>query len=171
MSKSRTGYFLGLVPLAAAALFVSSLAAAAGGESEIPLVATVVSSILSPGTQTANGLPEISVAPSAQITTEVLGVAPTGWPIDKVTMTLPVSYSDLNLATASGADELHKRIVKGAFEACNYLSANYPGGDYGGSNLPGYPGYQFTDQECVQNAIHNADAAARVAMSKQNYYR
>ena len=163
----------GYLPLGVAALLASSLAAAAGSTQEIPLEAVVVSSSVTPGAE-AITTPRITVAPDALVRAEVVGTSPTGWPIDKVMMRLNVSYADLDLATASGMAELHRRIVRGAYEACGYLTEYYPAGDYGGSDLPAYPGYASTNDECVSNAIDGANAAstaARLAAADQRTYR
>jgi UrcA family protein len=170
--STRFGWIT-VLPLGIAAVLVSSLAAAAGSRQEVPVVAVVVSAALTPGTEEIT-TPLITVAPNALISAEVVGVASTGWPIDKVTMRLNVSYADLDLATAGGTAELHRRIVKGAYQACDYLTEYYPNGDYGGSDLPAPPGYAFTNDDCVKSAIDNANAAsaaARLAASDRSSYR
>lgn len=63
-----------------------------------------------------------------------------------------VSYSDLDLATNSGAVELQKRIKDSATEACAQLKKLYPNS-------------VDTDPPCVQAAIKNGIAQANKAIA------
>ncbi|HYB33680.1 MAG TPA: UrcA family protein [Steroidobacteraceae bacterium] len=63
-----------------------------------------------------------------------------------------VSYSDLNLATHSGATELQKRIKDSATKACAQLAKLYP------TTVE-------SDPPCVQSAVKNATAQADKAIA------
>ena len=47
-------------------------------------------------------------------------------PLEKVSMSQPVQYADLNLCTASGAAALRERVALAATSVCNRLAAAYP---------------------------------------------
>lgn len=63
-----------------------------------------------------------------------------------------VGYSDLNLATHSGATELQKRIKDSATKACAQLAKLYP------TTVE-------SDPPCVQSAVKNAMAQADKAIA------
>ena len=65
-----------------------------------------------------------------------------------VTRAQRVSYSDLKLATPSGADDLQKRVSAAAEEVCHQLAALYPPEVSGG--------FQHTSENCVKDATTNA---------------
>jgi len=68
---------------------------------------------------------------------------PMGMKLPAMSIEYKVSYSDLNLATHSGAVELEKRINDTAHKACDQLAKLYP------ETVQG-------DPPCVQAAIKNA---------------
>jgi UrcA family protein len=55
-----------------------------------------------------------------------IGLSETGIPIDQFQVQRPVSYSDLDLTTASGAAELVKRVTVAAKAACQQVDAADP---------------------------------------------
>ena len=49
-----------------------------------------------------------------------------GVPVYEISMSYRVSYSDLDLRTPAGTDELEKRVEKAAQEACASIDRQYP---------------------------------------------
>ena len=67
----------------------------------------------------------------------------TGAPIERVSTSRIVRYSDLDLTTDWGVRELHYRIVRAAHDACDSLDRHYDVLDAG-------------DHQCVADAVRNA---------------
>lgn len=89
--------------------------------------------------------PEVIIeAPHAE-STRVKGVP-------MISLVYRVNYTDLNLATYSGAVELEKRIKDGATKACAQLQRLYPVSE-------------DTDPPCVEAATKNAMAQANKAIA------
>lgn len=47
-------------------------------------------------------------------------------PPEKVSLSVPVSYADLDLRTRAGAHELRRRVVHAAYDVCGQLREAYP---------------------------------------------
>jgi UrcA family protein len=84
-------------------------------------------------------------APHVERTTQP---GPMGMKLPAMSIDYKVNYSDLNLATHSGAVELEKRIKASATQACDQLAKLYP------ETVQGNP-------PCVEGAIKNAMVQAR----------
>ena len=54
------------------------------------------------------------------------GRRPLGWPPERVSLSVPVSYGDLDLRTRAGAHELRSRVVRAAYGVCGQLRDAYP---------------------------------------------
>jgi UrcA family protein len=94
--------------------------------------------------------PEVVVeAPHVEKTTLT---GPMGRPMPALSIVYRVSYSDLNIATHSGAVELEKRIKDSAAKACGQLAKLYP------QSIEG-------DPPCVQGAVKKAMAQANQAIA------
>jgi len=76
-----------------------------------------------------------------------------GGPVEMVQLSRRVSFADLNIATYSGATELHKRIASIARDVCHQLEQKYPGS----TDLP--------SGSCVSEAINSAMAQANAAIA------
>lgn len=103
------------------------------------------------GTAFAQETPQVTI--EAEREAKVVGRSPSGIPIELVTLTRRVNYSDLDLNTHTGAMELQKRIAETAKEACKQLDTLYPmtAADGGPS--------------CVKKATDGAMTQARMAIS------
>jgi UrcA family protein len=88
-------------------------------------------------------------APRVEKTTQP---GPMGRPMPALSIVYRVNYSDLNLATHSGAVELEKRVKDSATKACDQLAKLYPETTEGATG-------------CVQGAVKNAMAQANKAVA------
>lgn len=99
----------------------------------------------------AQQAPEVVVeAPHVEKTTQT---GPMGRAMPALSIVYRVNYSDLNLATHSGALELESRIKNSAKAACGQLAKLYPDLVEG-------------DPPCVQGAIKKAMAQANKAIAE-----
>jgi UrcA family protein len=74
----------------------------------------------------AEQLQEVTVQGSRMVKA-VTGRSPTtGAPIESVTLSRPVSYSDLDLSTSKGAHELDSRVAAEAKALCDELDKLFP---------------------------------------------
>ncbi|MGB8365023.1 MAG: UrcA family protein [Rhizomicrobium sp.] len=80
----------------------------------------------------------------------------TGVPIEVISLTRRVGYSDLDLTTVSGVTELKRRINDTAKDACKQLDTLYPEALY----PPLTP-----KVDCVETAVDGAMAQANVAIA------
>jgi UrcA family protein len=83
-------------------------------------------------------LPTITITASrmgrSAVTTEVVGrAAATGAPVERLTLTWSVPFTDLDLSTHSGATELQKRVNARAQAVCQELDRLFPFTDRGGA--------------------------------------
>ena len=93
---------------------------------------------------------EVTVeAPHVEKTTQT---GPMGRPQPALSIVYRVSYSDLNIATNSGAVELQKRIKDSATQACAQLLKLYPDSSEG-------------ETPCVQGAVKSAMDQAKKAIA------
>ncbi len=84
-------------------------------------------------------VPTITITASrmgrAAVSTETVGrSATTGAPIDRLTLTWSVPFTDLDLSTHSGATELQKRVNARAQAVCRELDRLFPLTDRGGAS-------------------------------------
>jgi UrcA family protein len=63
---------------------------------------------------------------ASRTATERVAQTSFGVPVYEVSISYGVSYSDLDLRTAAGVDELEKRVGKVAKEACAEIDRQYP---------------------------------------------
>jgi UrcA family protein len=89
---------------------------------------------------------EVVTVEAARATT--VGQTMHGVPIDEVTIRSRVSYADLDLTTASGAQELENRIRATAESSCKKLDVKFPAE---GSS----------EATCIKNAVEAAMQEAR----------
>ena len=80
----------------------------------------------------------------------VIGRGAGGIPIERVSMSATIRYSDLNVKTPQGASALDKRVKDAADSLCKKLEADYPIGTPDA----------FT---CSKEAVTNAAAQVRAA--------
>ena len=88
-------------------------------------VALIAGLVFSAAAGATEPLTTITVTAGIETRT-VVGRTDLGAPIEQVTLTRHVSYSDLDLATHSGASELKKRVAETARMACKQLDELYP---------------------------------------------
>jgi len=68
---------------------------------------------------------EVTVQAS-RVVKKTIGTTASGIPIQDVSLSYGVSTAGLDLSSASGADELKKRVVEAAKAACKELGRQYP---------------------------------------------
>lgn len=95
-----------------------------------PILRTVGPAILAAGlcftaSVFADDLPTITIG-AGVVTKTNIGNSSSGIPLEEVTVTHRVRYSDLNLATYAGAAELKRRVKETARAACKQLDELYP---------------------------------------------
>ncbi len=94
--------------------------------------------IVTGGAMADEDVPTITITASrmgrAAVTTETVGRSPTtGAPIDRLTLTWSVPFTDLDLSTHSGATELQKRVNARAQAVCHELDRLFPFNEHGGA--------------------------------------
>lgn len=97
-----------------------------------------------------SGVPEVKIEASRSVTR--VGTSTIGAPIELVQLIRRVSYKDLDIATASGAAELQKRIRDTAQSACKQLDTLYPL-DHVDTTL------------CVKEAVNNSTTQVQAAIA------
>ena len=91
----------------------------------LPFALTTLGFLLVGATSLAQQTSQVIVeAPRVEKSTQT---APPGKPRETLSIIYKVDYSDLNLATHSGAVELQNRIKDSAKRACQQLATLYPG--------------------------------------------
>lgn len=83
------------------------------------------------------------VVKGSRVVTETVGRTPAGIPIQEVTLTYKVGYSDLDPRTSAGKAQLQDRIKEAALSACREIRASHPH-------------VQETDAECAAAAYDDA---------------
>jgi UrcA family protein len=83
--------------------------------------------------------------------------APLNAPLEKVSLSTHVAYSDLDLASRSGARELRLRVREAARDVCGQLA-------------DAYPVYQLNGTSCFKTAVENGlvRANAAITTARQN---
>jgi UrcA family protein len=97
---------------------------------------------------------EITVVAPYVVQKKEVGRTATGIPIQVVSMSTPVSYSDLDLTKQSDAAELQKRIVDAAKAACGKFKTRFP-----------LANYKTSDRECIKDATMEATAVANLVIA------
>jgi UrcA family protein len=100
----------------------------------------------------ADQLKTVTVA--AGVVTKTVGQSAIGAPLEQVTLTRHVSYSDLDLTTYAGVVELKKRVADTARAACEQLDELYPLEE---KNAPA------CIRQAVADASHQVDEAIAAA--------
>jgi len=72
---------------------------------------------------------------------------------ERMSMSLPVSYSDLDLSNPADVKELENRITQTATDVCRQLNKQFPSYLY-----PSVSQFPVRKQDCVQTAVTNAMA-------------
>jgi UrcA family protein len=72
---------------------------------------------------------------------------------ERMSMSLPVSYSDLDLSNPADVKELENRIAQTATDVCHQLNKQFPSYLY-----PSVTQFPARRQDCVQTAVTNAMA-------------
>jgi UrcA family protein len=112
----------------------------------------VASLILAGGAvMAAEPISEVTISASRE-SKVVVGRNYTGAPIEEVTLTRRVGYSDLDLKTKAGADALDKRVAEAAEATCAELDKQYP-------LLPN------TSADCAKTANANAMVQVKAAIA------
>jgi UrcA family protein len=91
-----------------------------------------------------------------------LGRSSTGIPIEELSLSRTVDYSDLDLSRWSDVRLLDYRVREAAYAACRELDRQYP------ESL--YPPYQSDRSDCVARATRDGIAQARWAVANWTGY-
>ncbi|HEX4507454.1 MAG TPA: UrcA family protein [Alphaproteobacteria bacterium] len=89
-----------------------------------------------------------------------VGRSTIGAPIEELSLSLGVDYSDLDLSRGGDVEMLDSRIRQAALTACDQLERDYP------EVL--YPSYQSSDASCAAEATEQGMAQARVAVAQRS---
>lgn len=103
------------------------------------------------GSALADELPTVTIG-AGIVTKSTIGRSSLGTPMERVTVTHRVSYSDLDLTTEAGAAKLKKRVRDTARMACKQLDDLYPT-------------EAKNEQECTRTAIAQASSQVQSAIS------
>jgi len=141
------------------ALRPSCVLAAAGA-----LVGALASPISSAAAQTVYQTTTVEemtvIAPHVHHRT--IGRSYTGVPVEELSLSRVVDYSDLDLSRWTDVRRLDYRVRQAASAACNELNREYP------ETL--YPSYQSSDHSCVTKATDEGMAQARLVVAQANGY-
>jgi UrcA family protein len=96
-----------------------------------------------------NGPPEDVIVTAPHFRSET---APLNAPLEKVSLSTHVPYSDLDLASRSGARELRLRVREAARQVCGELA-------------DAYPVYQMNGTSCFKTALENGLVRANAAIT------
>jgi UrcA family protein len=91
-----------------------------------------------------------------------LGRSGTGIPIEELSLSRGVNYSDLDLSRWDDVQLLDDRIRHAAYSACRELNRQYPEALY--------PSYQSNASDCVVNATNEGRAQARWVVAQWSGY-
>lgn len=111
----------------------------------------LLAGLIMAGSALADELPAITIG-AGVVTKSTLGRSSLGAPVEQVTVTHRVSYSDLDLTTQTGAAELRKRVQDTARLACQQLDDLYPT-------------EARNEQECTRTATAQASSQVQSAIS------
>jgi UrcA family protein len=104
---------------------------------------------------------EITVTPP-YVQHRTVGRSGTGIPIEEMSLSRWVDYSDLDLSRWDDVRMLDDRVRQAAYRACDELNRQYP------ESL--YPSYQSSDRDCVARATNEGVAQARWAVANWRGY-
>jgi UrcA family protein len=141
------------------ALCHSCAALAAAGA----LVGALATPIGSAGAQTTyrTTTEEITII-APHVHHRTIGRSYTGVPVEELSLSRGVDYSDLDLSRWGDVQVLDYRIRQAAYGACDTLNREYP------ETL--YPSYQSSDSNCVARATDEGRAQAQLAVAQWNAY-
>jgi UrcA family protein len=91
-----------------------------------------------------------------------IGRSYTGAPVEELSLSRVVDYSDLDLSRWTDVQVLDDRVRQAAYAACYRLDREYP------ESL--YPSYQSSDRDCVARATNEGMAQARFVVAQANGY-
>jgi UrcA family protein len=91
-----------------------------------------------------------------------IGRTGSGVPVEELSLSRGVDYSDLDLSRWDDVQMLDYRIQEAAYAACGELNRQYP------ETL--YPSYQSSDSSCVARATNEGRAQARLAIARWSAY-
>ena len=92
-----------------------------------------------------------------------LGRTSTGIPVEEMSLSRVVDYSDLNLRRWRDVQRLHERIREAAYATCHELNRQYPEALY--------PDYDSDGRSCVAKATGEGEARAQWAIARAHGYR
>ena len=144
--------------LAAAGALVGALTIPAGSAAAQTTYQTYQTYQTYPAYQTRE---EITITPP-YVEHRPLGRSYSGIPIEELSLSRAVDYSDLNLSRWQDVQMLDYRVRQAAYAACGELNREYP------ESL--YPSYQSDDRDCVARATNEGMAQARWAVANWNSY-
>jgi len=104
---------------------------------------------------------EITITPPS-VQHRTIGRSATGIPVEEMSLSRPVDYSDLDLSRWDDVQILNDRVRQAAYIACGELNRQYP------ETL--YPSYQSSDRDCVARATNEGIAQARWAVANWRGY-
>jgi len=137
-----------------------SCAALAATGALVGALATSVSSAAAQTTYQTTTEEMTIIAPNVQPRT--IGRSYTGAPVEELSLSRVVDYSDLDLSRWTDVQRLDHRIRRAAYAACNELDREYP--------QALHPSYQSSDLGCVARATDEGMARARLAVALANGY-
>ena len=105
----------------------------------------------------ANMTEELTVT-GAHVQERTVGRSEIGAPIDELSLSRTVDFSDLNLSRPGDAQMLDQRIQQAASTACSQLDQAFP------ESL--YPSYQSDAADCVVQAIDEGREQARQVIAQ-----
>ncbi|HEX3430130.1 MAG TPA: UrcA family protein [Rhizomicrobium sp.] len=134
------------------------------GFTKYGLVAGLAAASAGLGAVAASAQPVYSSGPTETVIVTAprmhIDSTPLNGPPERVSLSIPVRYDDLDLLSHSGARELRARLWRTAHEVCDRLA-------------DAYPVYQLsTDRPCVRTAYENAMVQAYGAINnvRVNYW-
>jgi len=126
------------------------------------LVGALATPIGSAAAQTTYQTTEQMTIIAPHVHHQTIGRSSTGIPVEELSLSRAVDYSDLDLSRWADVQRLDYRIRQAAYAACNELDRQYP------ETL--YPSYQSSDRNCVARATDEGMAQARWAVAQWNGY-
>jgi len=137
----------------------SSCAALAAAGALVGALAIPGGSATAQTTYTTTTREEIVITPP-YVEHRPLGRSGTGIPVEELSLSRGVDYSDLDLSRWDDVQLLNDRIRQAAYMACGELDRQYP------ESL--YPSYQSDARDCVVKATNEGMAQARWAVANWN---
>jgi len=126
------------------------------------LVGALATPISSATAQTAYETREEITVYAPYVHHRTIGRSAIGAPIEEISLSRGVDYSDLDLSRWDDVQLLDYRIRQAAYVACDALNREYP------ESL--YPSYQSSASNCVARATNEGRAQARLAVAQWSAY-